>query len=333
VKGYLVEGATILAGRPKIGKSWLALDWSVAVARGGFCFGDVHCKEGDVLYIALEDNKRRLKSRLARILGLIGEWPEKLEYATELPRAKEGGLDSIRAWIRSKETPRLVVVDVLETFRSRTRGNDNYYTSDYETTKALQAIASETSIAILIIHHVRKGAADNDPIDKISGTLGLSGGSDSLLILDRDSNGATLYGRGRDIEGIERAVRFSRETCRWDVLGEAADVRRSSERASILEVLRAAAEALTPLKIAQEAEMPRPNVRQMLKKMVEDGEVLKGHRSHYAHPDNARFLDDKKPRIPKGPSQRSQDHNRNPRGSQKRGQGSQDYNRSHDKSS
>ena len=174
VKSYLVEGATILAGRPKIGKSWLALDWSVAVARGGFCFGDVNCKEGDVLYIALEDNKRRLKSRLAKILGLIGEWPEKLEYATEWPRAN---------------------VDVLETFRSRARGNDNYYASDYETTKALQAIASETSIAILIIHHVRKGAADNDPIDKISGTLGLSGGSDSLLILDRDSNGAALYGR------------------------------------------------------------------------------------------------------------------------------------------
>jgi AAA domain len=238
VKGYLVEGATILAGRPKIGKSWLALDWSVAVARGGFCFGDVHCKEGDVLYIALEDNKRRLKSRLAKILGLIREWPEKLEYATEWPRANEGGLDSIRAWIRSKETPRLVVVDVLETFRSRARGNDNYYASDYETTKALQAIASETSTAILIIHHVRKGAADNDPIDKISGTLGLSGGSDSLLILDRDSNGATLYGRGRDIEEMERTVRFNRETCRWDVLGEAADVRRSSERASILEVLK-----------------------------------------------------------------------------------------------
>src|SRR3984893_3034929 len=99
VKSYLVEGATILAGRPKIGKSWLALDWSIAVARGGVCFGDVQCKEGDVLYIALEDNKRRLKSRLAKLLGLIGEWPEKLEYATEWPRAHEGGLNSIRACI------------------------------------------------------------------------------------------------------------------------------------------------------------------------------------------------------------------------------------------
>jgi RecA-family ATPase len=91
VKGYVVEGAAILAGRPKIGKSWLALDWSIAVARGGFCFGDIHCQEGDVLYLALEDNKRRLKFRLAKILGFTCEWPEKFEYATEWPRANEGG--------------------------------------------------------------------------------------------------------------------------------------------------------------------------------------------------------------------------------------------------
>jgi hypothetical protein len=103
-------------------------------------------------------------------------------------------------------------------------------------------------------------------LSMISGTLGLSGGANSLLILDRDSNGATLYGRGRDIEEMDRAVLFNRETCRWNVLGEAADVRRSSERMLILEVLKAATEAMTPLKIAQEAEMPRPNVRQMQKK-------------------------------------------------------------------
>jgi RecA-family ATPase len=93
----------------------------------------------------------------------------------------------------------------------RARGNENYYASDYETIKAVQALASETHIAIMVIHHVRKGAADNDPIDKISGTLGLSSGADSLLILDRDSNGATLYGRGRDIEEMDRALAAQRE--------------------------------------------------------------------------------------------------------------------------
>jgi hypothetical protein len=129
----------------------------------------------------------------------------------------------------------------LKSFCSRSRarnGNDNTYALEYETIKALQAIASEFNIAILIIHHVRKGASDGDPIDKISGTLGLSGGADSLLILDRDSTGVTLYGRGRDIEEFDRSVRFNRETCRWQILGETTEVRRSTERTLILEFLK-----------------------------------------------------------------------------------------------
>jgi RecA-family ATPase len=123
----------------------------------------------------------------------------------------------------------MVVIDVLEAFRSRARnGNDNTYALDYETIKALQAIASKFNIAILIIHHVRKGASDGDPIDKISGTLGLSGGADSLLILDRNSTGITLYGRGRDIEEFDRSVRFNRETCRWEVMGRGVAMARQA---------------------------------------------------------------------------------------------------------
>jgi RecA-family ATPase len=184
VKGYVVEGATILAGRPKVGKSWLALDWGLAVARSGFVFGDVHCKQGDVLYIALEDNERRLKSRIAKLLGADSEWPEKFEYATEWPRADEGGLDAIRTWIKSKETPRLVVIDVLEAFRLRARGKDGIYAADYAAVKALQMIASELHVAILIVHHLRKAGSDGDAQDKISGTLGLTGAADSFLVLD-----------------------------------------------------------------------------------------------------------------------------------------------------
>jgi len=54
--GYIVEGLTILAGAPKIGKSWMALNLAVAVAAGKPVFGSVPCTHGDVLYLALEDN-------------------------------------------------------------------------------------------------------------------------------------------------------------------------------------------------------------------------------------------------------------------------------------
>jgi len=290
VRGYVVEGATILAGRPKVGKSWLALDWGLAVARSGFVFGDVHCKEGEVLYIALEDNERRLQSRIGKLLGYESEWPEKFNYATEWPRANEGGLDAIKAWITSKETPRLVVIDVLEAFRTRARGKDNVYAADYETIKALQVIASELHVAILIVHHLRKAASDGDAQDKISGTLGLTGAADTFLVLDSGPNGVTLEGRGRDIMEINRSVLFNRDTCRWEILGEAADVRRSSERNKILDALRDATEAMTPTMIAAETGMKNANVRFLLGKLVSDREVLKGKRSQYAHNDHPNFL-------------------------------------------
>ena len=167
-EGVCRGGGNSLSRRPKVGKSWLALDWGVATARGGFVFGDVHCKEGEVLYIALEDNERRLKRRITKLLGTDSEWPEKFEYATEWPRANEGGLDAIKTWIKSKEAPRLIVIDVLAAFRDRARGEKNVYVADYEAIKALQLIASELHVAILIVTHLRKAASDGDPQDKIS---------------------------------------------------------------------------------------------------------------------------------------------------------------------
>ncbi|WP_238207216.1 AAA family ATPase, partial [Methylobacterium aerolatum] len=51
VPGYIAEGCTLLAGRPKLGKSWLVLESGLAVARGGDCLGGIQCEQGDVLYL------------------------------------------------------------------------------------------------------------------------------------------------------------------------------------------------------------------------------------------------------------------------------------------
>jgi hypothetical protein len=93
----LIEGAGLLFEERQI-MLRIALDWNAAIARGGFCFSDIPCIEGHILYLALEDNKRRLKSRLTKLLGTGGEWPESFEYSTEWPTANEGGIDAIRTW-------------------------------------------------------------------------------------------------------------------------------------------------------------------------------------------------------------------------------------------
>jgi hypothetical protein len=286
VRGYIVEGCTLLAGRPKLGKSWLMLDIGLAVARGDCCLGDIQCEQGDVLFIALEDNERRLQNRITRLIGYGQEWPHHFHYATEWPRADAGGLEEIKKWIASVNNPRLIVVDVLAMFRSPRRSDQQPYEADYAAIQGLQAIASQAGIAIVVVHHLRKSAAEVDPFEKVSGTLALSGAADSVLILDRDAQGTTIYGRGRDIEEIETAVSFSKETCRWRTLGAAAEIRITDERSIILETLRGSKEPLSPLDVADLTGKSHPAIRQMLIRMAADGEIVRASRGRYHHCDS-----------------------------------------------
>jgi AAA domain len=287
VPDYIVEGATLLAGRPKLGKSWLMLDVGLAVARGGYCLGNIKCYQGDVLYLALEDNERRLQNRITRLIGFATEWPARFHYATEWPRANAGGLEKIRQWIASVERPRLIVVDVLAMFRSPRQRNQEPYESDYAAIKGLQQIASETGVAIVIVHHLRKSVAEVDPFEKVSGTLGLSGAADTVLILDRDGQGATLYGRGRDIEEIESAVEFDKRKCQWRVLGEAQQVRISNERGAVLDALKNAKGAISAQDGADLTGKSYDSIRQMLARLATDGEIVRADRGRYRHWDNA----------------------------------------------
>jgi RecA-family ATPase len=301
VPGYVPEGCSILAGRPKLGKSWLVLDIAMAVARGGYCLGDVRCEKGDVLYLALEDNKRRLQSRVRKISPPRADnmWPDNIIFATEWPRCDVGGIALMREWLEAMPNPRLIIVDVLAQFRAGRDRNENPYESDYKAVKALQELAGEYSVAIIIVHHVRKGMGDVDPFERVSGTMGLTGAADSTIILDRDSNGCTLYARGRDLEEYERAVTFDKETCRWIAQGEAADVRRTDERSQILAALEDATEPMSPREVSIASAMARNNVDQLLFKMAKAGEVVKTGRGKYVHANrfdliNAQYTPDKK---------------------------------------
>jgi hypothetical protein len=138
----------------------------------------------------------------------------------------------------------------------------------------------------VIVHHTRKSGSEADPFEKVSGTLGLSGAADTTIVLDRGGHGATLYGRGRDIEEIEKAVTFDRETCQWTIIGEASEVLRTNERSAILTLLKDADEPMSPIDVATALGLQRNNVKQLLFKMAKAGEVIKPPaRGKYIHPD------------------------------------------------
>ena len=284
VPGYVAEGLTLLAGKPKLGKSWLALQFCIGVATGAVALGERRCPEGDVLYAALEDNPRRLQTRMDAVLPMMSDWPGRLTFWTEMPVLAEGGLDALRAWIEGQSEPRLIVIDVLNKVRSARGNGEDSYAYDYRSVTPLKELADQYGIAIVVIHHTRKMAAD-DQLEAVSGTNGLTGAADTILVLDRKSEGVTLYGRGRDIEEVETAVEFRKDGCRWHMLGDAVDVRRSDERTSILEALREEGAPMSSRLLATATGLKDGNVRFLLHKMSKAGEVAKAARGLYLHPD------------------------------------------------
>lgn len=274
ISGYIAEGLTLLCGKPKLGKSWMALDWTLAVACGGAAMGSIPCEGGNVLYAAMEDNQRRLQRRIEQLLPDERDWPSQLDLTTIMRRLDEGGIDDLQAWAERVETPKLIVLDTLACVRSTRTSRDTGYESDYAAVGPLQSLAGEMGIAIVVVHHLRKLDAD-DPLDTVSGTTGLTGAADSILVLTRDSQGCALYGRGRDIDEIETAMQFDKTTGQWTVLGPASEVRRSDERQAILDILASSDDPMRPNEIAGELGQKVTNVQRLLSKMAKDGDVTK----------------------------------------------------------
>ena len=115
--------------------------------------------------------------------------------------------------------------------------------------------------------------------------LGLTGAADAILVLQKRSGSITLHACGRDIEDSETALQFNRDTCRWTILGSAAEVHRSSERNRIAAALAGVAAGLGIKEIMALGEFGnRQNVDMLLCRMVKDGEVERLGRGLYKLP-------------------------------------------------
>lgn len=286
----LPEGLSMLAGKPKIGKSWMGLDLAIAVASGGEFLGEV-CEQGDVLALFLEDNDRRLQRRMTMMLGAQTEaWPARLTYATNWPRLANGGIDLIREWIGKAKKPRLIIVDILEKVRERVTGKQTtQYSADYEALESLHKIATEFQLSVLVLHHQRKAVAD-DLMDTVSGTLGIGGALDTLLVLGTDDMGYFLYGRGRDLEEFSVMVQQN-EQCRWDSLGQKPEGQASPERQNIVAVLRRSDKPMEVDAIAAAVNAKKANVKALLSKMFKEGAVERAATGVYRLPNPQPELD------------------------------------------
>ena len=206
VDPIITEGVSIVAGREKIGKSWLMLDIALGVASGATIAGAWKTASHDVLYMALEDGEARLQRRLQRLCPQQ-EWPQSLTLSTRAPRLDDGLADWIELWAKKAQNPGLVVIDTLQLIRP-VRGQSRY-ADDVSDLATLQAISARHKISILLVHHLRKAIADSDALDAINGSTGLAAGADSVVVMRRhESNrGFEIYTRGRDIIEQQFAMR------------------------------------------------------------------------------------------------------------------------------
>lgn len=274
IPGYVAEGLTVLAGAPKVGKSWMTLGWALSVAGERPAFGSLNTDAGDVLYLALEDNQRRLQKRLKSMA--VGSLPERLTLMTEWPSIDDGCVEQIAHWIEATPQPRMVIVDVLARVRGAVSGKETAYDGDYRLITGLQQLAGQHGVAIVVVHHTRKMAAD-DPFDAVSGTRGLTGAADSVLVLKADTRTGQmmLYGRGRDIEEIETGVRFKAANGTWEIVGPAHEIARSDERQVILDLLRNAGKPMKVSDVSDAVGKSYDTVRKGLSRMTSAGEIKK----------------------------------------------------------
>ena len=216
VDDLLPQGLHLLAGAPKIGKSWLAL-WLCLCAAQGKPLWTFATRPCEVLYLCLEDSFQRIQSRL---FDLTEDAPPTLHFAVMSQQLHNGLVEQIEQFLKEHPQTKLIVIDTLQ--RIRTAGNDaNPYASDYRDIGVLKALADKHRIAILLIHHLRKELAD-DVFSRISGTTAISGAVDSSFTLVEEKRGsgkAKLSCIGRDIEYRELTLERNAENV-WELVSD-----------------------------------------------------------------------------------------------------------------
>ena len=217
VEELLPEGLHILAGAPKIGKSWLAL-WLCLCVSQGQPLWNFAVTQGEVLYLSLEDSYRRIQSRL---FDLTEDAPPTLHFAIMADTLKHGLEQQSEQFLTEHPATKLVVIDTLQRVRSA-GGDSNLYANDYQDIGLLKKLADERHIAILLIHHLRK-LHDDDPMNMISGSTGLSGAADSAFVLQknaRSANAASLHCTGRDIPDRTLKLELGEDDHVWKLLAD-----------------------------------------------------------------------------------------------------------------
>ena len=221
IEGMLAPGLYILAGAPKIGKSWLVLQIAHHISTGTPLWERKVMKH-EVLYLSLEDTLPRIQRRLLTICD--GETWE-VSFATHADMLGNGFEKQLSSYLTRNTGTKVVIVDTLAKVRD-IQPSSNVYASDYATMSTFKHMADTYKVAVILVHHTRKQEAD-DVMQTILGTNGLMGGADGAMVLekpDRACAAAILCMTSRDFEDTRISLQQNKETMCWELAADEGEV-------------------------------------------------------------------------------------------------------------
>ena len=215
---FLYPGTYLFVGAPKVGKSFMMAQIAYHVSSGTPMW-NYSVRKGTVLYLALEDDYRRLQERLYRMFGT--ETTPDLFFSVASKSLNEGLLDQLDTFMNEHQETSVVIIDTLQKVREA-EGDTYSYARDYDIIAGLKAFADRTGICLILVHHTRKQKSD-DNFDRISGTNGLLGAADGAFIMyksKRSDGDATIEVSGRDQPDKKFMLTRNKETLCWELSGE-----------------------------------------------------------------------------------------------------------------
>ncbi|MEI8084403.1 MAG: AAA family ATPase [Actinomycetes bacterium] len=292
VDGVIPEGFSVLSGAPKLGKSWLVLSVCLSVASGGTALGCIPVGEPrPVLYLALEDGHRRLQERCNLLLLGTGIIPANLHVLTQLEPGT--ALETIRAWLDIHGPDSLVVIDTAGRIKPPPMPGESAYQADYKFGAAIKKIPDDhPGMSLVVVHHTRK-AKGGDWLEDTSGTNGLPGSADSVLILDRQRNSTDgiLKVTGRDIPEAEYGITTANGI--WTLAGKnlseakakAAEIAATSglsdDTVAVVEFVHRNPHGVRAKEVALALGMPEHKARTYLGRLADQERINKASRGLY----------------------------------------------------
>jgi RecA-family ATPase len=283
INGLLSAGAYILAGKPKDGKSTLAVSWGLALSCGASVF-NVPCDQGKVLYLSYEDPQYRFKERvLCMLKSGLQATPDFIPYFFNFPTMSEGG-DRILEKKIEQHKPKLVIIDTLKRFKDG-------YTDDENFMEIFRAMGVKHQVCILFIHHRTKGTA-RDVWDTISMSSGLTRPADGLMMLERkseDSPFAELLIKSKEMSIGRKKITLIEDKAHhmWQLDApkskETIDSGEGLKRDKIIKALRSSTPAnpMTVKQIEQASGCKNHYVKKVLGQLLKSEDVYKPKRGAY----------------------------------------------------